>query len=210
VDSTRLPIAEATVLLVDLQLAASTDSLGRFRLAGITRARHEVLVRRLGFVPLTTTVAIGASDSTDVEFTLTPTPQVLSEITVPTTRIARKLVPFHDRRRMGIGYFLDSTDVARASGTRLSEKLRELPGLVVSCAPGRCDLYSRRWPRTLRSGGSCPVGFIIDGVRVYDFQLNHLSAHDVAAVEWYAGPAQVPVQFDVNTNTCGLMIIWTK
>jgi hypothetical protein len=111
---------------------------------------------------------------------------------------------------MGIGYFLDSTDVATASGARLSEKLSELPGLAVSCAPGRCDLYSRRWPRTLRSGGSCPVGFIIDGVRVYDFQLNDLSAHDVAAVEWYAGPAQVPVQFDVNTNTCGLMIIWIK
>jgi hypothetical protein len=210
VDSSKVPIAAATILLVGLQLAATTDSLGRFRLPGVTRARHEVLVRRLGFVPSATTIAIDSADSTEVEFTLKPAPQLLSEITVPTTRIARKLVPFHERRRLGIGYFRDSNDIAAASGTRLSEKLRELPGLVISCGVGRCALYSSRWPRTIRSGAACPVGFIIDGVRVHDFQLNDLSPHDVAAVEWYAGPAQVPVQFDTNTNTCGLMIVWTK
>jgi hypothetical protein len=210
VDSSRAPIEGATVLLVGAQRTAHTDALGRFRFSNIALQRHKVSVRRLGFAPLETEISLGSTDAVDVELVLSPIAQPLAEVLVPTTPIARKLVAFHERRRMGIGHFVDSTDIAKEPGTRLSEKLRLLPGLVVTCHFAKCELASRRRPPSLRQGASCPVAISLDGVHLADFQINDLESGAIAAIEWYAGAAQTPPQFNWARNTCGVLMIWTK
>ncbi|MGQ0641339.1 MAG: hypothetical protein ACT4P6_11310 [Gemmatimonadaceae bacterium] len=51
---------------------------------------------------------------------------------------------------------------------------------------------------------------VIDGIRIYDFEVNELEPHAVAAIEWYSGPSQTSLQFNWSGSTCGVLMIWTK
>jgi hypothetical protein len=208
VDSTELPVKEATVLLPGQALMTTTDSLGRFRLTGIAPGTHEVLVRHIGFAPFTGRLRFRGGDSLDVDFVLKPAVQVLPGVSVATTLTSRKLTEFNERRRFGIGHFLDSTDIAKGPGTRLSDKLRHLPGLNIACRNATCALTSTRGPSGFRQ--RCPVGMGLDGAFVAGFNIDWLQPSEVAAVEWYAGPAQMPARFNTSRSACGFLMIWTR
>lgn len=209
VDSIEVPVDGATVLLPLQGLMATTDSLGRFRLAGVARRTQDVVVRRIGFASFTGRLLLLSGDSLDVDFVLTPAVQVLPSVSVATTLISRKLAEFNDRRRFGIGHFLDSTDIAKRPGTRFSDKLRHLPGLMVACRSGACSLLSTRGQSSLLQ--RCPVRIGIDGMFVLPFSnIDELQPSAIAAVEWYAGPAQMPARFNTSRSACGFLMIWTK
>ena len=208
VDSTELPLVGATVVLPGQALTATTDSTGRFRLAGIAPGIHDIIVRQIGFTAFTGRLGFRSNDSLVVEFVLAPAVQLLSGVNVATTLTSRKLVEFNERRRLGVGHFLDSTDIAKGPGTRMSEKLRHLPGLSIYCRSTECTLSSTRGQSSLSQ--RCTVGVGIDGALVGGFNINWLQPSEVAAVEWYAGPAQMPARFNTTRNACGFLMIWTR
>lgn len=209
VDSIEVPLAGATVLLPLQGLMATTDSLGRFRIAGVVRRTQDVVVRRIGFASFTGRLLFLSGDSLDVDFVLAPAVQVLPSVSVATTLVSRKLTEFNERRRFGIGHFLDSTDIAKRPGTRFSDKLRHLPGLMVTCRRlTECALLSTRGQSSLRQ--QCPVRIGLDGVFVSSFNVDWLQPSEVATVEWYAGPAQMPARFNTSRSACGFLMIWTK
>ena len=43
-----------------------------------------------------------------------------------------------------------------------------------------------------------------------DFSVNYIHPGEVAAIEWCAGPSQIPAQFNMVGNSCGALVIWTK
>lgn len=132
-DSTERPLVGASVLLPAQALHATTDSVGRFRIAGVPAGVHEVLVRLIGFEPYRGRLGFQSSDSVAIEVVMAPAVVSLPDVLVATTLTSRKLVEFTERRRLGIGHFLDSTDIAKGPGTRMSDKLRHLPGLAINC-----------------------------------------------------------------------------
>jgi hypothetical protein len=208
-DSTDAPIAGATVATIFGGLAVTTDSLGYFRLAGLPPQVHRFFVRRLGFTPVAASLSFLAGDSVEVDFVLTPLPLLLPELVVPTTAVARKLRDFHDRRRFGMGRFLDSLDIARMTAIRLTDVFRRLPGMLVACPRSHCGLYTMG-RQSLRQGPFCPVAVGLDGVRFADFPIDLILPDEVAAIEWYRGPASMPAEFNITGNTCGFVMIWTK
>src|SRR5437763_8451325 len=68
VDQTGKPVTDATVSIVELGRAASSDAEGRFRFAGIPAGRVTVAVRRLGY--LSTARQIVVADA-PIDLTLT-------------------------------------------------------------------------------------------------------------------------------------------
>ena len=42
------------------------------------------------------------------------------------------------------------------------------------------------------------------------FDINAVATTTVAAIEFYAGPAQMPPELNVTSGTCGALVIWTK
>ena len=42
------------------------------------------------------------------------------------------------------------------------------------------------------------------------FNLNAIDPSMLAAIEYYAGPASIPVKYNGTRSTCGLLILWTK
>jgi hypothetical protein len=208
VDSSETAISGATVFLPTERIEVTTDSLGQYRLSGIPKGRVIVVVRRIGFGPITSQLVFRERDSLDVDFLLVPVPQTLPNVQVATTLTSRKLQEFDERRRFGVGHFLDSADVAKRGGTRLTDRLRHLPGLAVRCRGSSCGVFSTRGLTSFLQG--CPVRLAIDGAFVSAFRLDDLQPSEVAGVEWYAGPAQMPARFNSSSSACGLLIIWLK
>lgn len=215
-ESTDQPIAGATIAL-GRGLTTESDSLGQYRIAGLRPERYTVLVRRLGFTPVSTTITLAFGDSLEADFLLSPLAQVLPGIEVQTPLLQRKLVAFEERRRFGIGRFLSEAELQKAPGSRLSEKVRQLPGLTVIYprmgSSNAVRIASSRGQQSLtrQGGGPCFAAIMLDGVQMTEpFYINTLDVGEVAAIEWYSGPAQMPAQYNSTRNTCGLLIIWTK
>lgn len=204
------PIAGATIVLDGVGLAAVSDSLGYYQVAVLQAGRHSVLARKPGFSPATLSVAVTDSEPSTADFQLDAIVQALPDVTVKGAAPGRKLEGFEERRHIGIGHFLTQADVEKAAGMRMSEKVRHLPGLQVVFARtgGSVRIATSRGPVNL-SGSPCWVTMMIDGVVVENYDINSLDSDEVAAIEWYAGPSQIPVQFN-KKGSCGLLVIWTK
>lgn len=107
-------------------------------------------------------------------------------------------------------------DIRKAPGSRMSEKVRELPGLRLlysRSSSNELEIASSRGSQSvmLQGKGPCRSTVMLDGVpMMHPFSINSLDVGEVAAIEWYAGPASMPAQFNATRNGCGLLVIWTK
>jgi hypothetical protein len=84
-------------------------------------------------------------------------------------------------------------------------------------------------------GKNCPIAIWLDGVPVYrgldradatpafggrtpapgridepPYDINSIMTNQVAAIEFYAGPATMPPELNATQGTCGALVIWTK
>jgi hypothetical protein len=210
-DSAQSPIPDATVSLGGDSLRVFTDSLGHYRFQAVAPGRYHVQIRRLGFAPLSTALIVHAGDSLNADFRLVAVHQELPPVNVTGTLTAAKLLAFEERRRFGIGRFMTEDDVVKARGTRLSDKVSTLPGLLVQYVRGSNEvrIASTRGAAGFRIG-PCRATVMLDGVVVPEFSINWIQPAEVSAIEWYAGPASIPAQFNYTRNECALLMIWTK
>jgi hypothetical protein len=67
-----------------------------------------------------------------------------------------------------------------------------------------------------RAGRSrpCPAEILLDGVVMpegMETQVNTaIQPSEIAAIEWYSGPAEVPQKYNRTKNACAVLVIWTK
>ena len=86
-------------------------------------------------------------------------------------------------------------------------------------------------------GKNCPIAIWLDGVPVYrgldrgaasnpafgnrgaqppgridepPYDINSIMTNQIAAIEFYAGPATMPPELNATQGTCGALVIWTK
>jgi hypothetical protein len=187
---------------------ALSDSGGRFSLNGLVRGPATVTVRRLGYSPLDTTLALetGRTDSLDV--VLTVLPQDLPGITIDQDEVLRTRLPeFYRHRIAGGGSYFDRRDIERRNPQHLSDLLRLMPGMRVAT-----DRAGRSVLRNGRNAGPCPLDMWVDGVRAEGMTVDELGVQDVEAVEVYRGPAGLPPEFNdrLGHPSCGSVVIWTR
>ena len=95
----------------------------------------------------------------------------------------------------------------------LTSIVRTIAGAKVACSRSGSTCVAA----TNRAGGKnafgrgiCPVDVYVDGVVYTDNDLQKLRVDQFAAVEFYAGPAQTPVQYNKTGSNCGVMLLWTR
>ena len=203
-------IAGAEVVINKLQLTQRSNAQGEFKFTAVRAGEHIVSVRMPGFAPKVDTIEVADAGEFRREYRLARIEVTLPEVPVTTSSLDRKLVEFHERRRMGIGRFMDSTEFAKAPGTRTSDRLKRFPGLQI----GRGRFLSEAYVLTTRGGTgfrrTCAAAIWLDGVKMTGFSVNQLDPSMISAVEWYAGPASVPAKFNVTSAVCGVLVIWTR
>ena len=200
-----LPLAGAEIVLGAKR--TNTGAKGEFRLTSLSAGEHSVLVRMPGFAPQVDTIEVADAGEVQREYRLSRIQSILPEVPVTTTLTDRRLADFYSRKQFGMGRFLDSTQFAKTNGTRTSDRLRRLPGLLIT--RGR---FSEAFVSSSR--GRCAASVWMDGLNLgTGYDVNMLDPSTILAVEWYSSPAMTPAQFSMvkrGASHCAVLVLWTK
>lgn len=211
-DSTGAPVPQADVSIPSAHLLTRTDTGGAFVLARVDAGQTELSVRRLGFAPLSVQLEVkaNATDSLIVVMAAQALELAGVEITEQTKRRLLEIEDFYRRRAKGIGgTFYTREDIEARHASRLSDVLREAPGVRFVRARGGGSGIRFDSPANFRR--DCVPQYFVDGQRVTNIEIDDLSARDIEGIELYAGPSTTPTQFQQSAITsCGTVVIWTR
>ncbi|MFN2324353.1 MAG: carboxypeptidase-like regulatory domain-containing protein [Gemmatimonadales bacterium] len=228
-EGTNRPLSGVTVMLDRTFQQTITDQSGRFFLADLPLGARAVLFRSIGHIALRIQVTLAQGDTATANVALMSDPFRLDSVTVTAPSNARvnpRLQEFEERRRMGIGFFLDSAYLRRADGRRMSEVLREAPSIRVlpSLEGGSIIRYHAASVRRAGMRGEvCFLSIYLDGVPMYrsggvggrgfgepvDLSRD-INISSLDAVEVYASASEVPVEFAGQSADCGVILLWTR
>ena len=206
------PIAGARVELQNTGAATKTRANGEFVLDSLPSGTQTIEVRQLGFSPTEVPVELSMNSPQNVTVKMTDYVPVLSEMRVTAQREKGLFdVGFNDRKKTGMGYYLDADQIKMRQTTQFSDMLRTVPGIRVQPAgdgSGANVITSSR-----DAMGGC-VTFVVDGAPWQQMTPGDLDTYvrpeEVAAIEVYNG-ATTPPQFQMSGQTsCTVVVIWTE
>jgi hypothetical protein len=204
------PIVGARVELQNTGAATKTRTNGEFTLDSLPSGTQTLEIRQLGFSPTEVPIELSQASPQSVTVKMTEYVPVLSAMRVTAQR-ERGLsdVGFSDRKRSGMGYYLDADQLKMRKTTQFSDMLRTVPGVRVTPAgDGTNVIQSSRDPT-----GGC-VTFYVDGSPWQQMTPGDLDTYvrpdEVAALEVYNG-ATTPAQFQQpGMSGCTTVVIWTE
>jgi hypothetical protein len=232
-DSAGHEIRGAAITVPQLGRQTFSNFLGDYIIGDLPAGTYLVVVRAVGFTPARDSVVIRDGQKVQREFILQAAPiqldSVRVESTAPRTYISPNLQGFEERRKVGLGHFIDETELRKNDD-------RSLANVIVSHVPGILAMSSGRGTllathRTTTCGGPvfagckpgqapvCYATVYIDGVLVYEMakapgmgapDFGRMDVRQFAAVEYYAGGATVPVQYNATGSGCGVFLLWTR
>ena len=215
VDSTGRALSDVDVALPAVNKRVITDSTGTFRFSEVPIAENRLVVRKLGWGMLDTTISFVAG--------LDHRTIVLSRVTTMAaveTRATRRLAEFEEHRRLGLGHFVTEEDIEREKPLQTAQLLSSVPGLQLVREGNRAFAVTSRGSRTLTGipcGTSRGADVYIDNVLVYKwggeekpFDINLIDPTRIAGIEFYSGPAQTPARYQNLNTICGVLVIWTR
>lgn len=224
-DARNQPVSGADVALPALGLSARTSAEGSFVIRDVPAGAYQVTVRQLGYAPLEALITFAANDTIARTFTLR-TAQLLDSVVVAARRPT--LPGFEARRKIGIGHFITRDDLAKSENQRMSDLLTRVGGLRILRGTGGSQAWvaagrgalSKYMPdaasRAMGAEPDCYVDVWLDGVRVYAggqdmlWDVNSMVPGMLEAVEYYAGPAQIPPDYTRANQDCGVLVLWTR
>ncbi|HEU4994381.1 MAG TPA: carboxypeptidase regulatory-like domain-containing protein [Gemmatimonadaceae bacterium] len=220
------PVANAIVRLGASDRATVTDVLGRYSLRGVASGVDTISVRRLGFKPVEIVIAAKSNESIARDIVLE---RVATLDTVAV--VATSLPPsFEEHRRIGLGQFLGRDRLARNEGRFLSEVLKEsFRGLdIFRALGGQAAVISTRGTQSMASGRcfrveganqticKCAPLVYLDRLLLFNGRsgelpnINRLPIVSIEAIEFFAGPAETPLEYSTLNSTCGVLVIHTR
>jgi len=188
------PIVGARVELQNTGAATKTRANGDFTLDSLPSGTQTLEIRQLGFAPTEVAVELSAANPQNVTVKMTDYVPVLSEMRVTANREhGLSDVGFADRKKSGMGYYLDADQLKTRQTVQFSDMLRTVPGVRVQPGGnGTNVITSSRNPT-----GGC-VTFYVDGAPWQQMTPGDLDTYvrpeEVAALEVYNG-STTPAQF---------------
>lgn len=207
-DTVGVPIPHAVVSVMGQPLRAITDSAGRFRLQSVQPGLRIFAVRALGYRPLMWSLTLGAGQSAHGRIGLhrIDTAVVLPELTVVGEQyVSPRMAGFYQRRRLGLGQYMDREAIERRNASAVTDLLMGLAGVRVYRNSGDPFVQNVAFLRCER------IGVYLDGFRLWGDPAQNLSLinpADVEAMEIYRGASELPAEF--MSDDCGAIVIWTR
>ena len=209
------PVAGARVELLGAHRAANTDAAGVAILA-VPAGPAIVSVHRFGYGDERFPLNVPAGDTVTVEVDLQAEAVRLAEIRATAVR-SRVLVEsgFLQRQRQGIGTFATRADWRGRGRLQFTDVVRRMRGIrVARTEQGNTVLLSSRGAISMSSLCS-GVMLFVDGVEVmsdsrYDDVNNLVPLAELEAIETYAGPAEIPPQYNRTNSACAVVVAWRR
>lgn len=203
-------IGNVEVFADGTNVAARTDSTGRFQLSALPAGSLRLMARRLGYRPYPFAVDVPSSGDVAVEIRLEALAQIVEAVTVTGSRTGadRRLQGFHQRSTShNGGYFVTRAKIERGNANNVLQLLRGIPAVHI--------LADSRLGRGVRlRGNTCPPLVFIDGfpatAGAYDFE--SIDPASVEGIEVYSGIGNMPPEFlgPRGLDQCGVIAIWGR
>jgi hypothetical protein len=210
-----------------------TDDSGRFAVP-YAQGSLSLLLRRIGFAP--EEVKLAAMPDTALRVRMTAVARVLPGQVVtgrtPFTRL--DLGGFYRRmteveRGARVGYFVTPEDLAMRNPQNVTDAVEQFPsirlrpiddGVLDAAGFGHADGVPSGRNFRIEDRSGCPLTVYLDRVRIQPTMVGHtpvdgdinslVQPHSVAGIEVYPRAAGAPAEFLPVSNTCGVVVIWTK
>jgi len=185
-----------------------TNERGEWTLTDAPMGTRSLEVRAVGYYPARQSVDV-VEGAASVTVALATFKSVLDTMKVRADADRfNNLAGFRERRRSGLGRFLDVADIARRTPTYVSELFRTLPGVYLDDS----NVETRITMRGTFEDRCIPAVFV-DGRQMLDVAAtdidNLISIKQLAAVEVYSA-SQAPPPFLPTLSGCGSIVFWTK
>lgn len=240
------PLPGAVVMLLSREgaelEARTTAADGRYTFSAVDPGSYQLRAAHLGFrLVVRSGVAVRAGQATRIDFPLEPSPLPLDELTVTGTERSRStlLAGYYDRLDRGIGRFVTREEIEKRDPGRVTDLLREMPGVRVSRGSGVAEVsmervVDRRCRVQLYLNGvlmNRPTareeaevsGFVVGGgelsageraaseITGADLDVDALATpSEVEGIEVYSGISTTPLEFLGRNARCGTVAIWTR
>lgn len=221
------PVEAVNVFLVDEGQQRVTDGNGRYVFDDVGPGVYHVAAEHLAYENIDQIVELPSDRTLQVNFELSVDPIELEPLVVTAVREKRlELQGFYERRELGelsgAGVFVTRDDIQDSGTIRVTHYLGRLPGLRTECT-GRgnnnCVIRMTRGAPSLNSRaewGCMNANVYVDGVRVMrdnaeftDSIDNFVTPSEIAGIEVYRGPSELPAEFGGSVGRCGAIVIWT-
>ena len=155
-------LGDAQVIVADTRIGTMSDATGNFALTGVPTGARAITVRRLGYQPVSRTVAVQSGTMVTLDVALSVSAMNLSEIVVTGSAAPT------ERRKLGTSIAsVDSTLISRAVAVTLDQALQgKVAGAQISQnsgGPGGGGVSVRLRGTNSFISGSDPL-YILDGV----------------------------------------------
>jgi hypothetical protein len=220
-DSNKVPLVGVEIQIEGTHDATRTNVAGLYRLL-VPSGSQTAFFRSVGYKPLRLKVELRDHEAVYAAVVMIRQgAQDLDTVVVkaPAARVARTLREgFDERRALGLGKFIDSTEMRRSDARATSDVLRGLGVRVVpysECKSRACPLQYRA---ASPMGGGCWVSVVYDGHIFYgsgrggeppDF-FKDFRPFELESIEYYRGSATIPLEFSGIGETCGVLVLWSR
>jgi len=208
------PLPNAAVRVLGSGAQVQTSATGEFTIINAVAGTQSIEARAIGYQPHRRAVRLSGTGVADVSLVLATRTVELDTIRV----VAGREIPWDvrgiERRwRTGLGKFLDGRTVRDRTSMFTTDALRGIAGVF-----GRQSSQGYGHQIVMRGfmGGECRASLFVDGMPVDGGGTANMTVDDmvqpdmVAAIEVYARPNQVPVEYMTMRTGCGVVAMWTK
>jgi hypothetical protein len=201
---------------------ALTDSTGQAQIITPVRGPWSLGVTAPGYVDSRSVlVEVGADATTATEVKLAPKPYPAAPVTAVASARNGDLEQngFYKRKEDNRGFFIDRAEIEKRNTRIVSDLLRVVPGIRMTTAPGGGMAVSFQGNETAGFGKTimCGPRIILDGVEMAGRENssptpvdNIVVPSDLAGIEIYRRPSQLPTRFGGAMSACGVIVLWTR
>lgn len=206
--------------------AATADDSARFALDVPQAGEYRLRLERLGYTTAVVgPIRVSSTGVTEVTLRLGVDAVPLDALTIEAEARTPWLdrVGFYERRKLGLGHFIERDDIVKRAPRKLTDLFRGIAGVRVVTVPHVSDLELRAGGADsfgMRGAGNlrCRPPIFLDGLLVSHskveisgrYDLDSILPTDIEAIEVYASASQVPPQYGGAHSACGVVLLWTR
>lgn len=207
-DSSGTPVEGAQVFVTGAPIRGESGVGGEFLFTKASAGPLTIHVRRIGFLPESSTVNVLAGSTINAEFTLRRVVVALQPVVIMGRReITGRMAGFYQRLSRGHGHFITREQVEKRNPGNMTDLFRMIPGVRID---------TRGFNNSVRfRGARCAPLTWMDGSPLYagEFDLDSVDPRSFEGIEIYSGAASVPAEFQGNralSSACGTIILWSR
>ena len=201
---------------------ALTDSTGLAQINTRVRGPQTLGVTAPGYVASSPVlVDVPTAPKPPLEVKLAPSPFPAAPVTAVASARNADLEHngFYQRKEDHRGFFIDRAEIEKRNTRIVSDLLRVVPGIRMTTAPGGGMAVSFQGNETAATGRTvlCGPRIFLDGVEMDGRERssptpvdNIVVPHDLAGIEIYRRPSQLPTRFGGAMSACGVIVMWTR